>query len=59
MYEYQSDWPSALAMARRYDPNSIPQVQIDQAKWHLERKDFENAENCFIQAKAPEHAVDA
>lgn len=57
MYEHQQDWHSALQVARQYHPDSVPQVAMNQGKHYLDRKDFQKAESCFINARQPEVAI--
>lgn len=57
MYEHQSDWHSALQVARQYHPDSVPQVAMNQGKHYLERKDYQKAESCFINARQPDVAI--
>jgi intraflagellar transport protein 172 len=57
MYEVQADFHSALQIARQYEPQSVPQIFINQAKFLMERRDFPKAEIAFISAKKPELAI--
>ena len=57
MYEHQSDFHSALQVARQYEPQSVGTILMSQGKFFLERGDFSKAENCFISAKKPEIAI--
>lgn len=57
MYEHKQDWHSALQVARQYHPESVTKVFLNQAKFQLERRDFGKAEQCFINAKEPEKAI--
>ena len=57
MYEHKQDWHSALQVARQYHPESVTKVFLNNAKFHLERRDFGKAEQCFINAKEPEKAI--
>ncbi len=45
-------------MARQFHPESVPKVFMNQAKFHLERRDFGKAEQCYLNAKDPEKAID-
>lgn len=51
MYEFQKDWNSALKIARRYDASIVPDILVTQAKWHIDRKELSEAENCLLQSK--------
>ena len=57
MYEHRQDWHSALQVARQFHPESVGRVFLNQAKFYLERRDFGKAEQCYINAKEPEHAI--
>lgn len=57
MYEHKQDWHSALQVARQHHPESVNKVFLNQAKFQLERRDFAKAEQCFINAKEPEKAI--
>jgi pentatricopeptide repeat protein len=57
MYEHKQDWHSALQVARQFHPESVPKVFMNQAKSHLEKRDFGKAEQCFLNAKEPEKAI--
>ena len=57
MYEHKQDWHSALQVARQFHPESVSKVFMNQAKFHLERRDFGKAEQCYLNAKDPERAI--
>jgi intraflagellar transport protein 172 len=58
MWMHKQDHHSALAIARQYLPNDeINKIYIDQAKYYLERNDYGKAEQCYINAKKPEEAI--
>lgn len=57
MYNHQQDWSSAMRVAERYDPASIPDVLVAQAKHAVGLKQFSNAETLFLNAKKPEYAL--
>jgi len=57
MYEHKQDWHSALQVARQFHPDSVSKVFINQAKFCLDRRDYPKAEQCFINAKEPEKAI--
>lgn len=46
-----------MQVARQYHPESVNKVFLNQAKFQLERRDFGKAEQCFINAKEPEKAI--
>lgn len=51
MYEFQKDYASALKIARRYDASLTPEILVNQAKWHIDRKELAEAETCLLQSK--------
>lgn len=57
MYEHKNDWHNALQVARQYHPESVTKVFLNQADFHLKRSDYGKAEQCFINAKDPEKAI--
>lgn len=57
MYEHKQDWHSALQVARQYQPEAVTKVFLNQAKFHFERRDYGKAEQCYINAKEPERAI--
>jgi intraflagellar transport protein 172 len=57
MYEHKQDWHSALQVARQFHPESVSKVFMNQAKFHLERRDFGKSEQCYLNAKDPERAI--
>ncbi|GBG27682.1 Intraflagellar transport protein 172-like [Hondaea fermentalgiana] len=57
MYNHQQDWSSAMRVAERYDPASVPDVLVAQAKHAVGLKQFSNAETLFLNAKKPEFAL--
>lgn len=57
MYEHKQDWHSALQVARQYHPESVTKVFLNQAKFYFERRDYGKAEQCYINAKEPERAI--
>jgi len=46
-----------LQVARQYHPESVTKVFMNQAKFHLERRDYGKAEQCYLNAKDPEKAI--
>ncbi|CAD8094928.1 unnamed protein product [Paramecium sonneborni] len=57
MYEHLGDYTSALQVARQYEPQSVTQILISQAKFYIEKKDLQKAEQAYIQGKRPELAI--
>jgi len=57
MYEFQKEWTNAMKIAKRYDTSALQDIYINQAKWHLDRKELNEAENCFLQSKNYDAAI--
>jgi len=57
MYEHKQDWHNALQVVRQYHPESVTKVFLNQADFYLKRSDYAKAEQCFINAKEPEKAI--
>ena len=57
MYVHHQDWVSALAIAEKYDPQSINEVLIGQAKVAFDNKDFTKGEGLVLRAQRPEVAI--
>jgi intraflagellar transport protein 172 len=57
MYVHQQDWIGAMRVAENYDPSSVLDVQLAQAKACVERKEWSKAEAMFLKAKRPEAAI--
>lgn len=57
MYEFQKDWNSALKIARRQDVSLVPEILVNQARWHIDRKELPEAENCLLQSKNYDKAI--
>lgn len=55
MYIHQQDWASAMRVAEQYDPGSVGDVQMAQARLYIERKDYANAETQFLKVRAAKH----
>jgi intraflagellar transport protein 172 len=58
MYEHKTDWHSALQVARQYAPDRVAKVFFNQARYHLDRREYSKAEMSYINAKDPEKAID-
>lgn len=58
MYEHQNDYYSALRVARQYEPSMVPEILSAQAKYHIDRGEFQKAEQCWLAAKLPDKAVE-
>ncbi|KAI9351150.1 hypothetical protein DFJ73DRAFT_789886 [Zopfochytrium polystomum] len=57
MYVHNEDWDAALTVAETYDPASVPEVLVSQAKVLFERKDFPMAETLLMRAQRPDLAI--
>ncbi len=59
MYTHQQDWAAALRVAENYDPRSVSEILVMQAKVAVQNGDFARAEELFLRARKPEAAVAA
>ena len=57
MYVHQQDWANAIRVAEAFDPVSIPDVYIAQAKAKSEAGDMRAAEELYLSASRPELAL--
>ena len=57
MYVHQQDWVGAMRVAENYDPTSVLDIQLAQAKVCIERKEWSKAEAMYLKAKRPEQAI--
>ncbi|TPX62114.1 hypothetical protein PhCBS80983_g00643 [Powellomyces hirtus] len=57
MYIHNEDWDAALAVAESYDPSSVGEVLIGQARVSFEHKEYSNAESLLLRAQRPELAI--
>ena len=57
MYEHLEHFDAALQVARRYCPENVTQVYVDQANFYFKKKEYAKAEQSFINAKHPELAI--
>ncbi|KAJ3125766.1 hypothetical protein HK098_008226 [Nowakowskiella sp. JEL0407] len=57
MYIHNEDWEAALKVAETYDPTSVPDVLISEAKSAFNKKDFSKAEALLLRAQRPEIAI--
>ncbi|XP_068609645.1 intraflagellar transport protein 172 homolog [Brachionichthys hirsutus] len=57
MYVHNRDWASAQRVAVGHDPDSVPEVLVDQAMHCFEQEDFQKAEGLLLQAQRPALAV--
>lgn len=59
MYIHQQDWANASRVGEQYDPASVPDVYVAQARVLVGRKEYQRAEGLFISASKPELALNA
>ena len=53
MYKHIEYYDPALQVARRYCPELITEIYLDQANNLFKKKEFSKAEQSFINAKHP------
>ena len=56
-YVHNQDWDSAQRVAEEYDPDSVADVLVGQARFAFEEKDYQKAESFLLRAQRPELAV--
>ncbi|KAI8611221.1 hypothetical protein BC830DRAFT_1069003 [Chytriomyces sp. MP71] len=54
MYIHTENWVEALHVAETYEPTSVPEVLISQAKVAFDRKDFSAFETLMLRAQRPD-----
>jgi intraflagellar transport protein 172 len=57
MYIHNENWEAALSVADTYDPSSVPEVLIGQAKASFDRKEYASAETLLLRAQRPDLAI--
>lgn len=57
MYIHNEDWDAALSVAETFDPASVPDVLIGQARVAFEQKEYAKAESLLLRAQRPELAI--
>ncbi|KAI8848693.1 hypothetical protein BC829DRAFT_443633 [Chytridium lagenaria] len=57
MYIHNENWESAFSVAETYDPNSVGEVLIGQAKVSFDRKDYSTSETLLLRAQRPDLAI--
>ncbi|KAG8430928.1 hypothetical protein GDO86_019734, partial [Hymenochirus boettgeri] len=57
MYVHNQDWDAAQRVSELYDPDSMGDVLVGQARFAFEQKDFQKAEAFLLRAQRPELAV--
>lgn len=57
MYEHLGDYESAKRVAKLYMKQNYSGILVNQARSHIEKREYKKAEICFIEAKKPELAI--
>ena len=57
MFLHQQDWDNAMRVAEQYDPSNISDVLVSRGVYAQEQKNYQSAENFFVDAKKPEKAL--
>ncbi|KAJ3038900.1 hypothetical protein HDV00_012822 [Rhizophlyctis rosea] len=57
MYIHNEDWKAALGVAETYEPGSVAEVLIGQAKVSFDKKDYPKCESLLLRAQRPELAI--
>lgn len=57
MYVHCQDWDSAQRIAEQWDPSSVSDVLVGQARVAFENKEYSKAETFLLRAERPELAV--
>eukprot|EP01006_Ploeotia_vitrea_P029927 TRINITY_DN62385_c0_g2_i1.p1 TRINITY_DN62385_c0_g2~~TRINITY_DN62385_c0_g2_i1.p1 ORF type:complete len:917 (-),score=137.59 TRINITY_DN62385_c0_g2_i1:98-2488(-) len=57
MYIHQHDWINAMRVADQYDPPSVVDILVAQARVYFEAKQFEQAEQYLLRAGKPDLLV--
>jgi len=57
MYVHNHDWANAMRTAEQHDPSAIPAVRTAEGQAEQERGNFGRAEKLYIDASAPELAL--
>ncbi|XP_039604872.1 intraflagellar transport protein 172 homolog [Polypterus senegalus] len=57
MYVHNQDWNSAQRVAEAYDPESVAEVLVGQAKFVFDQKEYQKAEAFLLRAQRPELAI--
>ena len=56
-YVHNQDWDSAQRVAESFDPDSVADVLVGQARFAFEEKEYSRAETYLLRAQRPELAV--
>ena len=56
-YVHNQDWDSAQRVAEEYDPDSVADVLVGQARYAFEEKEFQKGESFLLRAQKPEKAI--
>lgn len=57
MYMHNQDWESAMRVAEQFDPTSITDILVAQARSLIDRKQYSVAESVYLKAKRPDLAL--
>ncbi|ESP05446.1 hypothetical protein LOTGIDRAFT_228027 [Lottia gigantea] len=57
MYVHSQDWDAAQRVAEAFDPESVSDVLVGQARFAFDEKEFAKAESYLLRAQKPELAV--
>ncbi|XP_033644927.1 intraflagellar transport protein 172 homolog [Asterias rubens] len=57
MYVHNQDWDSAQRIAEEYDPDSVTDVLIGQARYAFDQKEYQRCEAFLLRAQRPELAI--
>ncbi|KAI9201990.1 uncharacterized protein BJ171DRAFT_584638 [Polychytrium aggregatum] len=57
MYIHNENWDAALTVAETYEPNSVAEVLIGQAKVVFDKKEYTKAECLLLRAQRPDIAI--
>ena len=56
-YVHNQDWDSAQRIAEEYDPDSVTDVLIGQARYAFDQKEYQRCEAFLLRAQRPELAI--
>lgn len=54
---HNKDWAGAQRVAEGYDPESVSEVLVEQARFCFQQNDFQKSEALLLRAQRPELAV--
>ena len=56
-YVHNQDWDSAQRVAEEYDPDSVADVLVGQARFAFEEKEYQKGEAFLLRAQKPDKAI--